>query len=789
MSVSEIVRGIDVVDGLPYGGVSGRGAHSAPCITYEHPVAVLTADQRATLRAVNGTGPYSYSLSNTDARAGSVSVGKVMTYSVDNWSTYEADMEYLVWAYMLNGSQTHSRAAISASLHVATTWTSSGNLPIRATARTLARVYDTFYEDMSAEQRTTILAAVGTWGQALCNLVSTSYTEFYGPTTGNNLVYLGNTAAAVYEDLSASHVWMAKVLDFLTSSATWHTWPQWRGQLDGGLAQGFYYGIDNHRMTWELFDALANRGLVNMWTSSFVQNIGHFFMYGMPPLMTKYGHFGEGGMNLQRLAYANSANWDMLKLSAVYENAEWRWWQSKKLNQGSSYSVFSNNKVQYPWQLCQIAVLENDTTGYLSGSAPAAYPNYRCFQTTGYAFMHSDLDGLSASSMVGFASRPFPMGACGHIPQDNNAFIFYHNNEPLLIRTGPYLDGESVTQDSVQHVYWGMQAKSSNMVCLVRDTTLDGDLGQFVTSAIPVADGSIFTGYTNTFPTIWDATYSAPGLDPARETPWLKSCSGNMIYIQRGTSATTASLQIRGTSWDTHSTGELVELVIGPYHDYDNDAAMATASGQIVIFSGSETFQYVVGDNTSAFNCNKANMMSCSRRHIVFVSDATHPYMVMVDQVEAAEAWKFRTYLHAYNTWSYDTASNQATAHCTFSYAAIQFIDGTLGGTFSMVASEESDPPLRHRCAIGEKPQDSWSAANQLLYGMEQHFWATTWTYSAAWHVGTVVYPYMSGSEADVPVIAGTYSDTHSFQIYVGSTSFDFSLAATPSVTVTFPEA
>lgn len=783
-----LVEGISIIEGLGgYRGISG-GNYVTASIAYEHPVAVLTTAERTTLRAVNGTGPYSYSLNNTDQRAGSVSIGKVMTYSVSAVSTYEADMEYLVWAYMLNGSSTHSVAAISASLWVASTWTSSANNTVRSTARTLARVYDTFYTDMSPAQRTTVAAAIGTWGQALCNLVSTSYEEFYGPTTGNNLIYLANTAAVMYSELPAAQTWMAKVLDFLTSSTTWNPWPQWRGQRDGGLAQGLYYGVDNHRMTWDAFEALRRIGLVNMWSSSFVRNIGNFFMYAMPPLMQKYGHFGEGGQNVQALAYSNAANWDMLKLSQVYQNANWRWWESKKLNQDSSYSVFSNNKVQFPWQLCQIAVYENDTTSYLSGSAPSALANYYCFQTTGYAFMHTDLDGLSASSMVGFASRPYPMGACGHIPQDNNSFIFYHNNEPLLIRSGPYLDGELVTQNSVQHVYWGMQAKSSNNVCLVRDTTLDGDLNENVTASIAVVDGTIFAGFVGTFPTIWDpATYVAPGLDPARETPWLKSCSGNNLYFQRGISATSASQQIHGTYWASHSSGELVELVVGPYHDYDNDKLMATASGMIVVFSGSETYQYVVGDNTSAFNCNAANMMTCSRRHIVFVSDASAPYMVMVDQVEAAGAWKYRQYLHAYNTWSYATASNQATANCTFSYATVQFIDGVLGGTFSMTATEESDPPIRHLCALGEKPQDSWSAANQALYGLDQHFWATTHTYSSNWYIGTVVYPYLSGSEAGVPVIAGTYSDTWSFQMYVGSASFDFSLAASPSVAVTFP--
>ncbi|HPC28182.1 MAG TPA: DUF4962 domain-containing protein, partial [Candidatus Methanomethylicus sp.] len=519
--------GIRIIEGIEYRGSAPQTSSSRRRLldieeirnTFPH--SVLTRPQMEMLRATANTGPASGSHGLVLGKANSASLAPC-TYSFAQVGAslgLKNALEYLTWGYMLTASSAYEAAAISASLLVATQWVSSfseGELTnIRITARILARTYDAFAPAMSEATRAAVLGSIGSWGEALHgyvkNYLSTSG-EFSGPFTFTHIIYLGLTALAVYNQLPAAKEWMRTVEGFYTNAFGYeHNWPYWKGQNDGACSQGMYYNIGAMTDQFDMFDAMENMGFTNIWQTSFMKGYPYYMLYSLPPTMLKYGGIGEGGLNLHVANNAMEQSYAMLRMSRKYNDSALRWWCAKKLIQGTSYSIFNNSRFGYPWYNVRHSAIENAVTGFTTYSEPISLPNYRVFEDTGFAFLSNDITNLSASTMLILTSRPYPMGACGHAVQDNNGFVFYHMNEPLIIRSGQYVDAESVHQDSVHHVYWGMQAKSSNMVTLIRDTKLSADMGVNQTSSVAVADGSIFNGYANTYPTIWHPeSYSAP---------------------------------------------------------------------------------------------------------------------------------------------------------------------------------------------------------------------------------------------------------------------------------------
>ncbi len=194
--------------------------------------------------------------------------------------------------------------------------------------------------------------------------------------------------------------------------------PVWGGD-DGGISQGLHYLrlISHHTLL--AADAVRSVTDFPIHRKPWLENVGYFFLYFLPPRLQKR-YFGKSGPPESPGRVEKRM---MERLAAVYRNGCFKWYAERTADDGrESFSSIGGGLEAFLWPPAPV-----------TAEPPASLPGARLFPDVGWVAMHSDL-ATEDDIMLAFKSSPY--GSFSHSQADQNSLVISAGGRPLLIDSG-----------------------------------------------------------------------------------------------------------------------------------------------------------------------------------------------------------------------------------------------------------------------------------------------------------------------------------------------------------------
>lgn len=310
----------------------------------------------------------------------------------------------------------------------------------------MALVFDCFYEELTPEQRSVLIAAIALRAE-----------DFYGEWVNNieSKVLSGHvwqlilneffkTSLALYRHHSDAAKWLSYAYElFLARTPI-------LGGADGGWSEGAHYLTMNMDMLVDIPEKIrAYTGFDFIKSHPWYRNMGDWLITNIPPGSVNNG-FGDNSEELSEPlpSYAAFAN----VMAGLTGEASFVWY----LRQLQAYSEPDLSMEPILRWYCLVNQdrlrLPEIPVGYLPPAAHVA-------MATGLVAMHTAPEDVKKNVMVAFRSSPF--GAYGHILADQNTFNIAAGGKRLFYRTG-----YKVAMDDPHRLGWSKHTKSQNGVLI-----------------------------------------------------------------------------------------------------------------------------------------------------------------------------------------------------------------------------------------------------------------------------------------------------------------------------------
>jgi len=397
---------------------------------------------------------------------GDKAVARTTEYAYSQKGSWASDLTTCRYAYLASGDAKYAEHAKALALYAAQNWVpASGVTATRDATAEFARTYDTLYDYLSSAERSILLDATRTWGMLLYSEIQKNYKLLMGPMTANSIGYLAEAALVMDGEFAEASTWMDFCVNHYTGTIDGYSWPWYSGGDDGGLAQGLYYRVIGWTRAMGVFDKMEKLGYADMHSREAFRNMGESFLYLLPPNAPFYGTFGDGGQSCHLISEAFAQRFEMMWLSSICQDPEYRWWATTKLVEGKAppSDPLSWRGLQYQYQTLLLGLRE--TKSPVSASPPSR-PNSKLFANSGYASMHTNLANPADDVVLNVRCAPYPYGAVHHAHPDQNSFVFYYHGEPLAINAGHYGGTANISWDGPYMTYYARQTKSKNAILI-----------------------------------------------------------------------------------------------------------------------------------------------------------------------------------------------------------------------------------------------------------------------------------------------------------------------------------
>lgn len=310
----------------------------------------------------------------------------------------------------------------------------------------MALVFDCFYEELTPEQRSILIAAIALRAE-----------DFYGEWVNNieSKVLSGHvwqlilneffkTSLALYRHHSDAAKWLSYAYElFLARTPI-------LGGADGGWSEGAHYLTMNMDMLVDIPEKIrAYTGFDFIKSHPWYRNMGDWLITNIPPGSVNNG-FGDNAEELSEPlpSYAAFAN-----VMAGLTGEESFVWYLRQLQAYSDPDLSMEPILRWYCLLNQDRLrLPEIPVGYVPPAAHVA-------MATGLVAMHTAPEDVKKNVMVAFRSSPF--GAYGHILADQNTFNIAAGGKRLFYRTG-----YKVAMDDPHRLGWSKHTKSQNGVLI-----------------------------------------------------------------------------------------------------------------------------------------------------------------------------------------------------------------------------------------------------------------------------------------------------------------------------------
>ncbi len=349
-------------------------------------------------------------------------------------------------AYVLSGNEAYAGKAIQIAFEVSQ-WdpkgvSSTNDFSDARCMLAMAMVYDTFYDRLSENQKSTLL-------QAIKPRASHFYTDWInnieakvlsGHVWQHILHYFFQTCLAVYGNEPDAAAWLAYAYELFLA----------RAPVLGGMDGGWSEGVSYFRMNMETMIDIPLyikkfTGFDFINAHPWYQNQADWMIYHIPPGAASDG-FADNSeeLNVPGIDYVAFA----LELAKLTGNPKATWYANECLKHDKS--DLSDESI-LRWirltKTCDLPIPDPPTHLEL--------PMGRSFTDVGVVSMHSEITHTKENLMVAMHSSPF--GSYGHMLSDQNVFNILYGGKKLFYRTG-----YKVSMKDPHRTGWYQHTKSQN---------------------------------------------------------------------------------------------------------------------------------------------------------------------------------------------------------------------------------------------------------------------------------------------------------------------------------------
>ncbi|WP_177179694.1 DUF4962 domain-containing protein [Cyclobacterium xiamenense] len=349
-------------------------------------------------------------------------------------------------AYILSGNEAYAKKAIQIAFEVSQ-WnprgvSSTNDFSDARCMLAMAMVYDTFYDRLSENQKSTLLQSIKPRASHFYkNWINNIEAKVLsGHVWQHILHYFFQTSLAVYGDEPEAADWMAYAYELFLA----------RAPVLGGMDGGWSEGVSYFRMNMETMIDIPLyikkfTGFDFINAHPWYQNQADWMIYHIPPGAASDG-FADNAeeVNLPGVDYVAFA----LGLAKLTGDSKAAWYANECLKYDTS--DLSEESILRWVRLTK--------TRDLPVPVPPALPNLpmgRLFSDVGLVAMHSDVSNTKENLMVAMRSSPF--GSYGHMLSDQNVFNILYGGKKLFYRTG-----YKVSMKDPHRTGWYQHTKSQN---------------------------------------------------------------------------------------------------------------------------------------------------------------------------------------------------------------------------------------------------------------------------------------------------------------------------------------
>jgi len=316
------------------------------------------------------------------------------------------------YAYLLTGEKKYCDRAIEALMELSK-WDPDGATGYAEQSQIhreimlhMAQVYDWCYNDMTPEQRTTVVNHILSRAkdfEHLKDLITANPFQSHGWT---QLGFMGVVGIALAGDHPKGDEFLSWVVPIYCSVLA-----PWSSQ-DGGWSQGTQYWQWSSNTNHDFTAPLAKAGIMNLYNKAWSSNEYKWTMYAFPA--GSYGLFGDGQMDMSSNDSIRSVT-----TTAYFTKDPAAIWTANSFGRiATSRDSYYTNTVL-------------DDSDYIPVDMPLANE----FHDIGWITMLSDITD-NDRIQLGFKASPY--GSYNHSHPDQNAFIIQAYGEKLAIRSGYY---------------------------------------------------------------------------------------------------------------------------------------------------------------------------------------------------------------------------------------------------------------------------------------------------------------------------------------------------------------
>lgn len=356
----------------------------------------------------------------------------------------------LCQAYLLTGNKKYIPKTIAIGMEAAG-WdpkgiTGSRDFTDGTCMYDLALVYDTFYDQLTTEQKSSLLKAIkeraGKFYKSWVNNIESKVLS--GHVWQLILNEFFKTSLAVYRDEPEAAQWLSYAYELFLNRAPV------LGGIDGGWAEGFSYFQMNMEVLTEIPDKIKiYTGFDFIKQHPWYQKNADWLIYQFPPGSSADG-YGDNTEDLFEPPASFTAYAEVM--AKLTQNPKYSWYY-QQLQKIKPADLSQEPRMRW-FRMLRTAKLTMPAV-----SADFQLSMSHMFKEVGVASLHTNPANTQKELMVAMRSSPF--GAYGHILADQNTFNVLVAGKRLFYRTG-----YKVAMDDPHRLGWSKHTKGQNGVLI-----------------------------------------------------------------------------------------------------------------------------------------------------------------------------------------------------------------------------------------------------------------------------------------------------------------------------------
>ena len=356
----------------------------------------------------------------------------------------------LCQAYLLTGDRRYRDKAVEMAMEISS-WdpdgiTSESDFTDGISMYGMALVFDTFYDDLSGEQKAQLISSARTRAARFYNhwVNNIESKVLSGHVWQLLLNEFFKTALALYRHEDKAAGWLSYAYGlFLGRTPV-------LGGIDGGWAEGASYFRMNIDMLVEIPEKIKNyTGFDLIGSHPWYRSQADWLIYQVPPGGSADG-YGDNTEELLSPPPFFAAYADVMGRLLNEPRFRWYWQKMRELQE-----IDLANEPVLRWY----RLTHPDTSSKKLPEKAPELPMARVFREAGIASLHTNPSDPGNDIMVAFRSSPY--GAYGHAHADQNTFNVMVDGKRLFFRTG-----YKVAMNDPHRLEWSMHTKAHNGILI-----------------------------------------------------------------------------------------------------------------------------------------------------------------------------------------------------------------------------------------------------------------------------------------------------------------------------------